>query len=121
MPLKCKSVYEPAEPGDGLRVLTTNYWPRGISKERGGLYKRILGPERDNLRAFKAGEMDWPSYEERYLSLMRGAAQQTEIAFLAEAARTQTVTIMCLCKDETQCHRLLLRRLIEGAMARVPA
>lgn len=121
MPLKCKSVYEPAEPADGVRVLTTNYWPRGISKERGGVYKRMLGPARDFLRAFKAGEISWSEYEHQYLQLMQEPGPRTEISAIAELAQTQTVTIMCMCKDEAQCHRRLLRDLIEAAMAKVPA
>ncbi|WP_022890938.1 DUF488 family protein [Agromyces italicus] len=32
-----KRVYEPAEPGDGLRVLVDRLWPRGVSKERAEL------------------------------------------------------------------------------------
>ena len=112
-------MYEPAEPDDGLRVLTTNYWPRGISKERGGLYKRILGPTRDLLHAYKSGEITWPEYERQYLELMRGEDQRAEIAALAETARTQTVTIMCICKDASECHRSVLQRLIEQAMVEV--
>ncbi len=119
MPVRAKSVYEPAEPDDGLRVLTTNYWPRGVSKERGGVYKRILAPTRDLLHAYKAGEVGWPEYERQYLHLMCGEEQRAEIAALAETARTQTVTIMCMCKDASQCHRSVLQRLIEDAMAGV--
>jgi uncharacterized protein YeaO (DUF488 family) len=121
MPLHCKSVYEPVGSDDGIRLLTTNYWPRGVSKERGGVYKRILGPSRDFLRAFKAGEISWPEYEHRYLRLMQESGSRAEIAAIAELAQTQMVTIMCMCKDEAQCHRRLLRVLIEAAMAKVPA
>lgn len=113
MSVRGKSIYEPASPDDGTRVLTTNYWPRGVSKERAGIYKRVLGPSRDLLRGFKDGAVEWPEYEVRYLEEMRGEAQQQEIAALADVARTETVTIMCVCKDDAQCHRRLLRRLIE--------
>jgi uncharacterized protein YeaO (DUF488 family) len=116
MAVRAKSVYEPAEPGDGLRVLTTNYWPRGVSKDRVGVYKRILGPARELLHAFKSGEIGWPEYRRQYLELMRGEEQRAEIEALAETARTQTVTIMCMCKDANECHRHLLQGLIEEAM-----
>ncbi|HXK34798.1 MAG TPA: DUF488 family protein [Dehalococcoidia bacterium] len=113
MPVRAKSIYEQAEPGDGLRVLTTNYWPRGVSKERVGVYKRILGPTRDLLHAFKSGEVAWPEYERQYLELMRGEEQQQAIRELAERARHGTVTVMCVCKDDAECHRRLLRDLVE--------
>ena len=56
MGVQCKSIYDPADPADGVRVLTTNYWPRGISRERAGTYKRVLGPSRELLRALDADE-----------------------------------------------------------------
>ena len=51
---------------------------------------------------------------------MQGEEQQREIAELAALAEVQPVTILCICKDDTQCHRRLLRELIEAAM-KVPA
>src|SRR5438309_700698 len=104
MAIRSKNVYEPAAADDGLRVLTTNYWPRGISKERAGTYVRALGPSRDLLRAFKDGQVSWDEYAVRYLDEMRGEKPQTEIKRLAELSQEETVTVMCMCKDEAQCH-----------------
>ena len=118
MPVRSKSIYEPEAPDDGVRVLTTNYWPRGISKERAGTYVRVLGPSRSLLRAFKDGEIDWPAYEIRYLDEMQGEKPRDEIARLARRAASEVVTVMCVCKDEAQCHRRLLRTLIEREMER---
>lgn len=116
MPVQTKSIYEPAADDDGLRVLTTNYWPRGISRERAGTYVRVLGPSRDLLRAFRDGAIDWLEYELRYLSEMMLAPQQEEIQRLAAIAREQPLTVMCVCKDDARCHRRLLRDLIEKRM-----
>ena len=119
MPIRCKSIYEEASADDGMRVLTTNYWPRGVSRERAGTYRRILGPTRDLLRAFKDGLISWGEYEVRYLEEMREESRQREIEALAEAAQTQVVTVMCVCKDDRECHRRLLRDLIEQRMRSV--
>lgn len=116
MAVRSKSIYDPAEPEDGMRVLTTNYWPRGISRERAGIYKRVLGPSRPLLRAFKDHEIGWPTYEERYLEEMQAEAPRTEIAELARTASAGTVTVMCVCRDEAECHRRLLRELIVREM-----
>jgi uncharacterized protein YeaO (DUF488 family) len=116
MPVRSKSIYEQAERGDGVRVLTTNYWPRGISRERAGTYKRVLGPSRELLRAFKDGEIDWSGYEPRYLEEMRGEDQRAAIRELAKLASTETVTVMCVCKSDDECHRRLLRDLIRQEM-----
>jgi uncharacterized protein YeaO (DUF488 family) len=118
MPVRSKSIYEPEAPDDGARFLTTNYWPRGVSKERAGTYLRVLAPSRPLLRAFKDGEIDWPAYEVRYLDEMRSDAAQEQIAELAHRAASDVVTVMCVCKDEARCHRRLLRGLIEAAMER---
>jgi uncharacterized protein YeaO (DUF488 family) len=112
MAVRSKSIYEEAAPDDGVRVLTTNYWPRGVSRQRAGIYKRVLGPSRPLLRAFKDGEIDWPAYEARYLEEMACEQARLEIEDLGQRALTDTVTVMCMCKDEDQCHRRLLRDLI---------
>jgi uncharacterized protein YeaO (DUF488 family) len=53
MPIRRKSIYQDASPDDGVRILATNYWPRGVSRERAGVYKRVLAPSRELLRLFK--------------------------------------------------------------------
>lgn len=116
MPVRGKSIYDPAEPKDGARVLTTNYWPRGISRERAGSYKRVLAPSRPLLRAFRDGEIAWPEYEVRYVDEMRGTEQQAAIDELAIVAASETVTVMCTCRDDAQCHRRLLCALIDKRM-----
>jgi uncharacterized protein YeaO (DUF488 family) len=116
--IRSKSIYEPASDEDGVRVLTTNYWPRGVSKERAGTYIRALAPSRGLLRAFKDGEIDWASFEPSYLEEMRDDEKRTLIRDLAQQARSETLTVMCTCKDEAHCHRRLLRGLIEAEMAR---
>lgn len=35
--LRLKRAYEPAEPGDGVRILVDRLWPRGVSKEEAAL------------------------------------------------------------------------------------
>jgi len=107
-----KSVYSPAEPTDGRRVLTTQYWPRGISKRAVHEYVNNLGPSRDLLRGFKKGEINWETYKLRYLQEMQGENPTKEIRRLANLVQRETVTILCVCKDESKCHRRLLRDLI---------
>jgi uncharacterized protein YeaO (DUF488 family) len=116
MPVHTKSVYDAPDPADGLRVLTTAYWPRGIAKAKVDLYKRLLGPTRELLRAFKDDAINWSAYEAAYITLMSGDDQRAEISALAATAHEQTVTIMCMCNDESRCHRVTLRHLIEQAM-----
>jgi uncharacterized protein YeaO (DUF488 family) len=115
-----KSVYSPAEPTDGRRVLTTQYWPRGIPRSAAHEYVRRLGPSRDLLQGFKRGEISWDVYKERYLQEMQKEDARGEIRRLANLAQRETVTILCVCKDESKCHRMLLRDLILEKVSDAP-
>lgn len=75
-----------------------------------------LGPSRELLHGFKRGEFGWDAFKQRYLQEMQGEEPREEIRRLANLAQQETVTILCVCKDESTCHRTLLRDLIlEGA------
>ena len=111
--LLTKSVYEKPAATDGLRVLVTQYWPRGIAKEAIDEYLRVLGPSRSLLHSFKGGEITWDQYRRQYLSEMDGEVQRAAIHRLATIVRNQSVTVMCVCQQEEECHRSLLRGLIE--------
>ena len=109
---RTKSVYEPAEPADGRRVLVTRYWPRGVARAAVDEYVSALAPSRELLHAFKDGAMDWDAFRERYLVEMSAPAARAEIARLAERAGSEPVTLLCVCREESRCHRSLLRELI---------
>ena len=113
MPVRSKSIYEPAAVDDGTRILATHYWPRGVSKERAGTYMRILAPSRQLLRALKGGMIDWRTYEPRYIEEMRAPDKQPALDQVAAIAAYGNLTVMCVCKDDSQCHRRILRSIIE--------
>jgi len=112
--IRLKRVYEPREEADGLRVLVMRRWPRGIRKDRIDLWLRELGADLTLLRDWKAGRVTWPERRQRYLDglgVPEAAAQLDELRGLA---RRQTVTLICACKDEGECHRSLLKVVLEG-------
>ena len=110
--VRMKSVYDPAETGDGVRVLVTQYWPRGVPKEAVDEYVRVLGPSRELLHAYKHEGLDWETCRARYLYEMAREAARHEISRLAEMARAGHVTLLCVCREQTHCHRTLLRELV---------
>jgi len=110
--VRTKSVYDSAEPADGRRVLATRYWPRGVARAAVDEYVSALAPSRELLHAFKDGAMDWDAFRERYLEEMSAPAARAEIARLAERAASEPVTLLCVCRQESRCHRSLLRELI---------
>jgi uncharacterized protein YeaO (DUF488 family) len=113
--IRTKSVYEPAEPSDGHRVLVTQYWPRGVPKATVDEYMRALAPTRELLHAFKAGRLEWDGFRQQYLEQMRAPKASAEINRLAEQASAQPTTLICVCKDPGRCHRTILRDLITNS------
>jgi len=115
---------DPAEPGDGYRLLVCRYRPRALpkAKETWNAWDPQLGPSRDLHAAFygKHGPpIGWEEYRQRYLAEIE--AQRPRIEELAQRVRTgETVTLLCssACTDPGHCHRTLLKALIEDAVAR---
>jgi uncharacterized protein YeaO (DUF488 family) len=54
-----KTVYDKPEPADGVRILVTRIWPRGISRDRIDLWIKDVGTERELIRMWKEGRIDW--------------------------------------------------------------
>ena len=115
MMLKAKRIYESPAPDDGLRVLVMRLWPRGIRKQAIDLWLKDLGASVDNLRAWKAGDIDWPEMEKRYLAGLTAPAAAAQLAELTALARRETVTVLCSCVDESQCHRGILKAVLAAA------
>lgn len=122
--LKVKRWNDPVERDDGWRLLVCRYRPRALRREREnwdewwpqlapsvGLHAEAYG---------KAGPpLEWAPYRERYLSEM--ALQQHRIEQLARRIEAgETITLLCssACTDETRCHRVLLRGLVEAVLGR---
>ena len=115
--IRSRSVYEPPDPADGLRVLATRYWPRGVPRAAADEYARALSPSEELLRSFKEGRLDWWGFRKRYLEEMQSPEAQADVRRLAQLAATRPLTVMCVCKDEARCHRSLLRGLIRKGMS----
>ena len=51
--IRTKSIYDPKEESDGIRILITRYWPRGIKKEHFDKWYKELSPSRGLLKKYK--------------------------------------------------------------------
>jgi uncharacterized protein YeaO (DUF488 family) len=115
MPILTKCIYDPAEPADGHRLLTMRLWPRGVRKKRVDAWERGLAPTLELLADYRSNVIDWPEYERRYLyELATRSDSIAALGALRQRAAHEPVTLMCGCKDETRCHRTLLKTLLEG-------
>jgi len=108
-PFRIKRVYEPAEAGDGARVLIMRLWPRGIRREHVDVWLKELGPVRELLRAFLDRQVVWPEYRRRYLAGLGRPEAQDALRTVRDLAGQGPVTLLCGCPDPDHCHRSLLQ------------
>jgi uncharacterized protein YeaO (DUF488 family) len=115
-----KRIYDPPSEEDGYRILSTRYWPRGVPKSAVDEYTTKTAPSRALLREFKHEGLSWEEYVPRYLEEMARPEAMTQIERFAKLAESKKITLICICEDETRCHRSLLRDLIIDTAAREP-
>lgn len=113
MTVRIKRIYEPAEPGDGTRVLIDRLWPRGISKEDAALDRWIkdISPSDELRRWFDHDPKRWEEFNERYREEI--AHQQDIIDELHELADGETVTLLYAAKDENHNNAIVLKNILE--------
>ena len=112
MPIKTKRIYEPREAGDGTRLLVMRLWPRGIKKSHVDGWLKELGAPYPLIKAWKAGQLEWPEYRRRYLAGLKTPAARAQLGELKAFVAKGPVTILCGCPDEARCHRGILKRLL---------
>ena len=113
MAVKTKSIYEPADPGDGVRVLITRYYPRGVKKDRFDRWEKALSPSRQLLAAYRSGEKSWDQFKEAFISEMDASPESAEaIRALSPLAKAQEVTLLCYEKAGLDCHRYLVAEIL---------
>jgi uncharacterized protein YeaO (DUF488 family) len=111
---------DPAQPGDGTRILVCRFRPRGVAKkdETWDEWWRELGPS-EALHAAVYGKgqpaIDFEEYRRRYLAEMAENPARARLRELRERiAAGERVTLLCSskCTDESRCHRTVLRDLL---------
>lgn len=127
--IKTKSVKSPIKrPDDGLRILTTRIRGRGLRKNRYDIWMANLGPSEKLLRAGQTHRITWPEFCRRYRKelfeagtidrrnrTIKNHGQKFTLRLLQALARRGTITVMCHCdEDEQQCHRHVLKKILEG-------
>lgn len=109
------SVYHPPEE-PYPRLLVMRRWPRGIAKDAVDQWEPELGPSHALLDAYRAGEVDWASFTQRYRAEVAQRPQLVDWA--ARMAHTTGVTLLCGSHPDEECHRSLLAALIREHLGR---
>jgi uncharacterized protein YeaO (DUF488 family) len=119
--LTTKSVYDPQSPDDGTRVLVMRMWPRGIPKAVCHLWFRDLGTTPELIHKWKTGSIRWPQFRREYLRGLQDPAARQAISEIRKLLAAGTVTLLCGCRDESRCHRSILKEVIEQQPSRSQA
>jgi uncharacterized protein YeaO (DUF488 family) len=66
--IKTKSIYQPSEENDdGIRVLVTGFYPRGIKKDKFDYSIRELSPSGSLLKNYRQGKYNWVEFKVAFL------------------------------------------------------
>lgn len=115
--LKTRCIYDQPERSDGVRVLVTRYWPRGVKKEKADVWLKDLGPSPALIKDWKAGKISWADFRRRYDAEWREGDKDRlleELKEIVSKAGKKDVTLLCTCREEAECHRGILKEKLKG-------
>ena len=119
--IKTKSIYDPIEDSDGTRILITRYWPRGIKKENFDKWYKDLAPSRNLLKDYKEGRIDFQLFEKLFWNEISKNKNVIDICrgIAKDAFDGKEFTLLCYEKEESNCHRKLIRKLCEDELLKL--
>lgn len=102
-------------PEDDTKILVTRYKPKGITLSDTLLWAKELAPSYELLKDWKDGKLSWEDYANRYLDeKFEDDKFMTSIVSLIALDQDEHDTyLLCYEKDDTNCHRSLLRLILE--------
>ncbi|MFZ5551270.1 MAG: DUF488 domain-containing protein [Pseudomonadota bacterium] len=114
-------------PGEGTRVGTVRRPPRGVPKAEFGsrnyydVWYPELAPSVETMRLGQQAETpaDWAAFVKAYRHEMAEPAAARSIALLAALSHHGRFSVGCYCEIEAQCHRSVLRALLQEQGAQI--
>jgi uncharacterized protein YeaO (DUF488 family) len=110
--IRLKSIYADSEPEDGTRVLVMRRWPRGVKKNRVDEWIQDLGPTPELMQAYLSEEVSSAEFFEKYRREM--VDRRDLLKAMAARAEKETITLLCWERRDEDCHRHVLKELIEA-------
>lgn len=120
MAIRIVRLGDPRASGEGLRIGTVRFLPRGVPKSEYAtrnffdLWMPLLAPSRETIKeAQSAGsEKDWARFVRKYRKEMAAPEPRSVLDLLAALSHRTGLSVGCYCADETRCHRSVLRALL---------
>ena len=111
---------------EGLRIGTVRRPPRGIRKEDYAvkdiydIWFPNLAPSESLLKESSPNiEKNWKKFRRRFLAELKSPAARRDLDLLAALSHRTNFSIGCYCKEESRCHRSILRELLDKAGAEI--
>lgn len=97
--IRCKRVYDPPEPGDGLRILVDRLWPRGLRRESAQIdvWARDLAPSDELRKWFAHDPARFAEFRRRYRGELRKSHE--ELVGLAKEAGERPLSVLYAARD----------------------
>jgi uncharacterized protein YeaO (DUF488 family) len=110
--LRLKRAYEPAESGDGVRILVDRLWPRGASKAKAALddWMKEIAPSTELRKWFGHDPARWTEFQRRYRAELRG--QSDALNRIRALAKRGVVTLVYSAHDEEHNDAVVLRDML---------
>ena len=117
----------PRTRGEGLRIGTVRFLPRGVKKadyarlDYFDVWMPLLAPSREQVKEYTSKE--WSEkragqFFKRYRrELLAETGTRQTLLLLAALARQTDLCVGCYCEDESRCHRSELFRVLKLADA----
>ena len=107
---------------EGLRIGTVRRPPRGVRKEEYSskniydVWFPNLSPSEALLKEFFpiTDNKVWRSFKRRFLAEMKQPGPTRDLDLLAALSHQTDFSIGCYCENERQCHRSILKELLEN-------
>lgn len=127
MAIRIVRLGDPRAHGEGLRVGTVRFLPRGVPKGEYAsrnffdVWLPMLAPGAETIREAKAAgsDRDWARFVRKYRKEMSAPEPRSVLDLLAALSEGTDLSVGCYCADETRCHRSVLRELLAQRGARV--
>ena len=105
-------MYDPAEPGEQLRVLVDRVWPRGVAKDAVDVWLKEVAPSNALRKWYGHVPERWPAFRNKYRKELEHNPEA--VAELRKAARDKTLTLLYGARDREHNQAVVLAEFLSG-------
>ena len=127
MTLRIVQLGSDRSPGEGLRIGTVRRPPRGVKKSEYAsknfydVWLPTLAPSAALVKLAQGARSgrEWDRFMKKYRAEMTTAENRAMLDLLAALSHRTDFSVGCYCRDESRCHRSVLRALLLARGAKV--